>query len=123
MGMPKMTMTDRPRGAESAHGGLDKFERAAMESAFTVCILGNPQTGDFALVDPELGPTPEYLFGRGLCFIGVVGIDPDGRPRVELAEPLDDETASAIGQAFVQHVKGKISAAPWLVTTPDMQKN
>jgi len=100
---------------------LDKFEAIADGAQFPVCILGNPQTSDFALIDLDR-PLPEGLEGRGLFFIGVIGLSCDGAAKIALAEPLDRETVSTLSQAFVRHVEGAIKAMPWPVP-PDMRDN
>ncbi len=93
----------------------DKFEQIANDAQFAAGILGNLETDDFALVDINcVSKTPaKDLCGRGLCFLGIVGIV-QGAPRIALDEPLDDATIEALAKAFVSYIVEKIKAAPWL---------
>jgi hypothetical protein len=92
---------------------MDKFEALASASQFSVGILGNPETSDFALVDLGPKPLPENLrrdfTKRGLYFLGVAGIV-QGTPQTALAEPLDDADTSALAQAFLQHLEHTLNA-------------
>lgn len=100
---------------------LDKFEAIAHDAQFPVCILGNPQTSEYALIDLEK-PLPKTLLDeRGMYFIGAIGIV-DGAPRVALNEPLEDATISRLSQAYLRHIADALKAAPWFVP-PDMQRN
>jgi hypothetical protein len=83
----------------------DKFESLAWDSPFSVVVLGNPSTADFALV-PLPGrlsePVRHDYNERGFHFLGVVGIV-DGVPRVSLDEPLSAPMTDAIARQFITH--------------------
>ena len=91
---------------------LDKFERLAWDATYAVCILGNPESRDFELVD--IGPKPlteerrRKMSERGLGFLGVLGIV-GGVPRAALAVELDPVTQSALVQSFLQRIEDAIN--------------
>lgn len=87
---------------------MDKFEALIRNAQYSVCILGNPETSDFELVDLDPAGLPaerrEQLSKRGMKFIGVLGVV-KCRPRVALTLPLNDEIVSALSAAFVQRIE------------------
>jgi hypothetical protein len=101
---------------------VDKFEQLARDAEYAVAILANLDTHDTQFVDLQAVPTDaaRTFAGRGLDFVGVVGLV-KGQPRVALAVELDAESITAITQAFIHHVR-KLSAATWAVP-PDRNAN
>lgn len=85
----------------------DKFEQLAADAQLAVCVVGNPQTSDFELIELAPGPLSydrQNLHERGMVFIGVMGIV-QGFPRFALDAPLPSATTAALAQAFVQHTE------------------
>jgi len=96
---------------------LDKFEQIATYADYVVCILGNPLTSDFELVDMsvDLGVSmPEAAIlsarQRGLYFVGVAGLA-QGVPQTALAVPLDAATITALAAAYIRHIETKMKEA------------
>jgi hypothetical protein len=91
----------------------DKHEQIAHDAEFVVCILGNPETSDFELIDISHAPLPEHLRTpmreRGFRFLGTVGLL-EGVPRTALEEPLSPEITSALAQAYIRHVEAAANA-------------
>ena len=88
-------------------GTLDKFEQIAADAEYAVGILANLDTNDFQLVD-YLQAVPARTFaGRGLAFIGCIGLV-NGAPRVALDVELDAENITQITQAFLAHLRKNI---------------
>jgi hypothetical protein len=99
---------------------LDKFEQIAASAEYAVVILANLETNDIQFVNLETLPadTARAYAGRGLAFIGTVGLVA-GVPRVALAEALDSENITQITQAFIAHVRKN---ARW-TARPDLNRN
>ena len=95
---------------------LDKFERVAWDSQYAVCLMANPESTEFALVDlTEAAPSPdafESFIARHLHFAGIAGIC-DGRPAVALVVEQDDNSIALLGGAVVAHlVSGSAKPKP-----------
>ncbi len=92
---------------------MDKFEQLAMEAQLAVCILANADVSDIELVNLKAVPlhneTTRDFTGRGLRFIGVIGIV-QGVPRSALAVPLDPVRTSALSQAFIAYTQSLLDA-------------
>jgi hypothetical protein len=99
---------------------LDKFQHVVAASEYAAAILANLDTNDTQFVD--LSPVPaeqaRTFAGRGLCFIGVVGVV-KGQPRVALAVELEERDISMLAQAFLAYMRKQ---ARWVVP-PDMHAN
>jgi hypothetical protein len=82
---------------------MTKFQQFVANAEVAVCILGNPESGDFALCD--LGPHAEDLqrdlVQRGYRFVGLLGMV-QGVPRSALAEPLEANAIDALAEAFLK---------------------
>ena len=83
----------------------DRFEQLVFDSQISAAILGNRATRDYVLVVPSPGPLPESLYGRGLEFLGVVGMV-GGVPQTEFAAELEPGALFAIAQEWIQHLAG-----------------
>jgi hypothetical protein len=96
---------------------VDKFQQVAYESTFAAVVLGNLQTSDFELVClavEEVDPPSlqAVRMSRGLCFLGIVGMDANGQFRSALEVPLPDSTTSLLAQAFSQLAAARFAPAP-----------
>ena len=74
-------------------------------SQFAMSILSDGR-GEYALAhlgtDTDSTEAQADLITRGyVFFVGVMGVSPDGTARAGLASPLDDETISQLGAAFL----------------------
>jgi len=99
-------------------GTLDKFEQIAADAEYAVVILANLDTDDLQLVD-FLQPVPADTYaGRGLSFIGCIGLV-NGAPRVALDVELDAENIRQITRAFLAHLRKNI----WWTARPDLNVN
>jgi hypothetical protein len=88
---------------------MDKFQQLTFDATFSVCILANPEKGDYELADLDLSNERVHtLKERGMEFCGVLGIV-KGRPRFALALPVTDAIVSALLQAFVQKFEDAIN--------------
>jgi hypothetical protein len=91
----------------------DEFQTIAAYGQPAVCILGNPATSEFLLVDLAPGPLPADLRqtadAHGLYFIGAAGLV-HGAPRTALAEPLDNATVDALAQAVIAFIMAGLEA-------------
>jgi len=85
----------------------DKHHTLVRDAQLALCILGNPQTSDFELIEvPKLPLSAEHLPSlrlRGMYYIGVVGLV-DGVPRTALDEPLENASVDALARAFLSHI-------------------
>jgi hypothetical protein len=90
----------------------DKFQTIAAYGQPAVCILGNPETSEFLLIDLAPGPLPADLRqtadARGLYFIGAAGLV-QGGPRAAFAEPLDNASVDALALAFLAHIGAQLN--------------
>jgi hypothetical protein len=98
----------------------NKFEKLVWDAQLAVCILGNPQTSDFILIDltaPLRDMRSEISAQRGLYFLGAAGII-QGAPRTALAEPLDNAAVDALAGAYVRHVESVLASRISKATVP-----
>ena len=84
---------------------MDRFEQIAASAQVCALILGNVETGDFALM-PLTGesltrPYLERVFWspRRLRIVGVTGLV-NGCPCTVLSEPLEDEDIRGLAEMF-----------------------
>ena len=94
---------------------LDKFDQLITDSELAACILGNPATLDFEMVNLDPGVAlPDGLRDavtiRGLYFLGTVGIV-QGVPRTALAESLNRCAMSLLADAFIDHLEAVANVA------------
>lgn len=95
----------------------DKFQTLAMRSSVAVSILANSDVSDIELLpvapraysDEEIHRLAAQWAGRGLGFIGVVGIV-DGVPQTALDVPLDPGRIEALSAAFVAYCESLFGA-------------
>jgi len=89
---------------------MDKFTELAATAQVLSQIIGNPETGDFVLVEE---PVPECvsqgLAAQGMRFCGLLGIV-DGATRAALKEELSDEAYTGLAQIFNQQVMRVLAA-------------
>lgn len=77
------------------------------ESEHAVSIIGNPETGDYILLDvrqavpPAASKFARIVVDHGMRHLGVIGIV-GGVPRVALAVPVDAESIATLAHTFVQ---------------------
>jgi hypothetical protein len=84
---------------------MDKIQTLVESAQFAMGILGNANTGDFALVDlgPAATEVQAALIIRGYRFVGVLAIV-DGAPRSALNAPLGGgETIARLAHTFLAH--------------------
>jgi hypothetical protein len=89
----------------------DKFEQAVWGSQLSVAILGNPQTRDFALINPDDALSEDVrrdYTRRGFEFLGVFALV-EGRGRVALENALDTAMCDAISRAFLGRVEDELN--------------
>ena len=88
---------------------MDKFQQIAADAEYAVVILANLGTRDFQLVDvqPVAEDTARTFAGRGLSFLGCIGLV-KGQPRVAVDEELDAESIAHLTQAFLAHLRKNI---------------
>ena len=93
---------------------LDKHQTLVRDAQLALCILGNPQTSDFELIEmPKLPLSEERLHSlrlRGMYYLGVVGLV-DGVPRTALDEPLENAAVDALARAFLSHMASLLRSA------------
>jgi hypothetical protein len=96
---------------------MDKFQQLAWDAEYAVAVLANLDTNDTQFVDLQPGATDaaRTFAGRGLTFVGVVGLV-NGKPRIALEVEMD---AEILAQAFMQHVRKR---AKW-ICAPDRNVN
>ena len=98
---------------------MDRFEQIAASAQVCALILGNVETGDFALM-PLTGesltrPYLERVFWspRRLRIVGVTGLV-NGCPCTVLSEPLEDEDIRGLAEMFAEYCEtiiGRVEAA------------
>lgn len=95
----------------------DKFELLVKDAQIALCVMGNPQTSDFELVDVEQLPLSDAhrrsMTKRGMGFLGVVGLV-NGAPQSAFEEPLPDASVDALAMAFMSHLA--VSLKPLTLT-------
>jgi hypothetical protein len=92
---------------------LSQFEAVVKEGFFPVCIVGNPETKEFVLLDlaqEELSEATQREMTENMTFIGVAALTIDCKPRSALREPLESDATEALAQAYVRHVESSIQA-------------
>jgi len=114
---------------------LDPSEQIATGAQAACCVLGNIQTGDFALVDLASLPVPDEtaaeFHARGLGFLATIGIV-DGKFVSAFAVPVSDQLAALLFQDFSVFLLKKFTAksggdgVEWLerlFALPDTREN
>lgn len=98
---------------------MDRLEQIAATAQVCALILGNVETGDFALL-PLTGasltrPYLERVFWspRRLRICGVTGLV-NGCPRTALSEPLEDEDIRGLAQLFTEYCAQVFAERPEL---------
>jgi hypothetical protein len=87
---------------------MDRLEKIAATAQVCALILGNMETGDFALLpltgEPLSRPYLERVFWspRRLRISGVVGLV-NGCPCMVLSEPLEDEDIRGLEELFAEY--------------------
>ena len=87
---------------------MDRLEKIAATAQVCALILGNMETGDFALLpltgEPLSRPYLERVFWspRRLRISGVVGLV-NGCPCTVLSEPLEDEDIRGLEELFAEY--------------------
>ena len=99
--------------------GLDKLQQIA-DAEFSVAVLANLETSDFQFVpvEPVAEDTAMSYHGRGLAFIGLIGLV-KGQPKCALDVPLESEDIAQLVQAFLAHLRKNMR---W-IARPDMRAN
>ena len=97
----------------------NRLEQIAATASICALILGNMETGDFALL-PLTGesltrPYLERVFWspRRLRICGVTGLV-NGSPRTALSEPLEDEDEDSLAQLFAEYCAQVFAERPAL---------
>jgi hypothetical protein len=91
---------------------MDRFEQVVSDSPVSSMILS---TSDFTEIEllpvdaPDLGAdVTDALLARGMHYLGVIGLTPDGGFRSEFTVPLDPATSQAIAHAFARDIAKQI---------------
>jgi hypothetical protein len=81
---------------------MDKIKSLVSSAQFAMGILENAN-GEFALCHfgSDEAATQTALIAGGMRFAGALGIMADGAVRCALAVPLEENTVSALGSAFL----------------------
>ena len=97
----------------------NRLEQIAATASICALILGNMETGDFALL-PLTGesltrPYLERVFWspRRLRICGVTGLV-NGSPRTALSEPLEDEDVDGLAELFTEYCAQVFAERPAL---------
>jgi len=103
----------------------ERIERLVAKAQLWAAICGNADATSFELFSSER-PVAEFareITERGLHYYGAVGLI-DGRVRVELESPLENEAIDGLASAFVQYIlavlRARVAAKP-PSTDPDVQ--
>lgn len=91
---------------------LDPSEQIATGAQAVCCVLGNIQTGDFALVDLALVVPDETAAGfhaRGLGFVATFGVV-DGKFVSSFEVPVSDQLAALLFQDYSVFLLKKFTA-------------
>ncbi|HMF65313.1 MAG TPA: hypothetical protein VK608_14580 [Edaphobacter sp.] len=92
---------------------LTKFTDVVRDGRFGVYVAGNPETGEFVLLDLD-GDNPTEAVVReffpGSVFVGVIAVDANGEAQSAVDVPLSVDAAKALSQAYACHVENTVRA-------------
>ncbi|MCU1320378.1 MAG: hypothetical protein JWM43_27 [Acidobacteriaceae bacterium] len=89
---------------------MTKFEEIVSTAQYAVCVIGNPLTSEYELLD---FPLPETFCAdvteRGMTFVGVLGVV-QGACQAALDIPMDDASVARLSDLFQKRLQLAIDA-------------